>query len=103
MRGFGFNNGYGMMGGGGGLLGFAAMIVIWLVVVAAVVLLIVWLVRTSGHHGAGGHVAGPGAAGPGSPQPPAATHDEAVTIARRRFAAGEISKEQFDEIMKSLG
>jgi uncharacterized membrane protein len=36
--------------------------------------------------------------------PPAATpHDEAVAIARKRFASGEITKEQFDEIVKALG
>jgi uncharacterized membrane protein len=29
-------------------------------------------------------------------------HDEAVAIARRRFASGEITKDQFDELMRSL-
>jgi uncharacterized membrane protein len=34
---------------------------------------------------------------------PQVSHDEAVQVARRRYAAGEISKDQFDEMMKALG
>lgn len=29
-------------------------------------------------------------------------HDEAVAIAKRRLASGEITKDQFDEIMRAL-
>jgi uncharacterized membrane protein len=101
MRGYGPYNGYGMMGGG--WLGALAMLVIGLIVVAVVVLLVVWAVRSSGGHH---HQAGPvvGASGmPATGATPQVSHDEAVQVARRRYAAGEISKDQFDEMMKALG
>ena len=101
MRGREFGYGYGMMGGGG--FGLLLLIAFWLVVIAAVALLIVWAVRSSGHHGAAmGHMPSTGAVPPGA-HSPTPTHDEAVAIARWRFAAGDITKEEFDEIMKSLG
>jgi len=48
--------------------------------------------RSSGH----GHPAAPGGpvAMPG--------HDEAIAIAKRRLAGGEITKDQYDEIMRAL-
>ena len=63
-------------------------------VVAGIVLLIVWAARSS--HGSGGTQV---ASGPSS----AAGHDEAVAIAKRRLATGEITREQYDEIMTALG
>lgn len=98
----GFRNGFygnGMMGGGWGAL---LVGLLWLVIIACIILLIVRLVRHGGHqHGpmmmGGMH---PGDMGM---TPPAPGHDEAVAIARRRFASGEITKEQFDEMMKTLG
>lgn len=88
--GYGFGN---MMGGG--LFGGILMLVFGALVVAGVVLLAVWLVRTASGsgHGAGGTATPVGTAG----------HDEAVAIARRRLASGEIDGEQFDAIMASLG
>lgn len=90
-RGFGY--GYGnMMGGGwfGGLL----FLLFALLICAGIVMLIVWAVRASGSHGASGATPPPtGAVG----------HDEAVAIAKRRLASGEITNEQYDEIMRSLG
>lgn len=85
--GSGFNT---MMNGGwGGVL--------WLLfgalVIAGVVLLVLWAVRASKGHSAG--------TGPTPPQ--AAGHDEAVALARRRLASGEITKEEFDQIMGVLG
>ncbi len=52
-----------------------------------VVFLIVWLAR-----GAAGAYGGP----------PAAGGDEALAIAARRYAAGEITKEQYDEMVRAL-
>ncbi len=52
-----------------------------------VVLLIVWLAR--GGFGAGYR---------GRPE----SRDEALDIAGRRYAAGEITKEQYDEIVRTL-
>lgn len=83
-----YGYGYGMMGGSwiGGLL----MLALWLLVIAGLVMLVVWAVRGGTRH----H--------PQAPTPPQA-HDEAVAIAKRRFASGEITREQFDEIMRGLG
>jgi uncharacterized membrane protein len=99
-RGFFFGNG--MMGGG--WLWAVLMGLLWLAIVLGVIFLIVRLVRRDGH----GH--GPmmmhnmqhGDMGSMTP-PTAAQHDEAVAIARKRFASGEITKEQYDEIVKTLG
>lgn len=94
----GYGRGYGggynsMMGGNwyGGLLFF----LFGALILVGIVLLVIWAVRVSGgSHGAGGgSTSGPGAAG----------HDEAVAIAKRRLASGEITKEQYEEIMRSLG
>lgn len=74
--------------GGLGMLFFGALVVL------GIVLLVVWAARASrGHATAGGHVA----------PAPAARPDEAVTIARTRLASGEITSEQYAEIMKALG
>lgn len=85
----GYGYGYGPMMGGGGWLGLVLMGLFWLIILAGVILLVVWIARSSMHHG------GPSTGAPG--------HDEAVAIARRRLANGEITKDQFDEIMRSLG
>jgi len=59
----------------------------WLVIIGGVVALVVWLVRSSSHRGTGS-----------SPQGP-----DALEIARRRYASGEISKEQFEQLKKDFG
>jgi putative membrane protein len=90
MYGRGLDYGYGVMGGG--WLGLLMMLFFGALVVAGIVLVAVWAVRSSGHGHAGGAAQHPGAVG----------HDEAVSIAKRRFANGEITKDQYDEIMRSL-
>lgn len=89
-RGFGgFNN---MMGGGwyGGILVF----VFGALVLIGIVLLVIWAVRALSDHGTGRGAAPPsGVAG----------HDEAVAIAKRRLASGEIDKAQYEEIVRTLG
>lgn len=88
MRGLGY--GYDMMGGG--WAGGALMLFFGLLILAGIVLIIVWAMRaSSGHHAGAGPVA-----------PGVAAHDEAVAIAKRRFASGEIDKTQYDEIMRGL-
>jgi len=71
--------------------------VLWLLfgalIIAGVVLLVLWAVRSSSGHSAG--------SGPTPPQ--ASGHDEAVAVARRRLASGEITKEEYDQIMGALG
>ncbi len=98
MRGLAFYHGFGGMGGGG--LALLLFGLLKLVFVVAIVVLIVVMVRRMHRRGmvmhGMHHDMMPGAA------PSAPAEDEAVGIARKRFATGEITKEQFDEIMKSL-
>lgn len=86
----GYGSGYGNMMGGGwfGLLG---MLFFGLLVLAGIVALVIWALRSS--HGGAGSASAP---------PSAAAHDEAVALARRRLASGEITKEEYDAIMSSL-
>lgn len=91
MDGYGRGYGFDMMGGGwlAGLL----MLFFAALVVAGIVLLVVWIVRTSASpHGPTGTAAPPGARG----------HDEALAIVKRRYAAGEITKEQYEEMIRTL-
>jgi len=86
--GYGYSN---MMGGGwfGGLL----MLFFFLIVLIGFVLLVIWAIRaSSGHHMASGPTMHPAEAG----------HHEAVAIAKKRLASGEITKEQYDEIIRTL-
>lgn len=84
--------GYGMMGGGGWLI-----LLFGLLVLAGLVLLVIWAVRAlSGHEQTGT------GAPPASQVPPAAAADEAIAIAKRRLASGEITPEQYQEILKTL-
>jgi len=93
MVGRGYGYGYDMMGGYG-WFGALLLFLFGVLVVAGIVLLIIWAVRASAHHPS---------AGGGTPPPDSVGHDEAVAIARRRLASGEITKDQYDEIMRVLG
>lgn len=92
MMGRGYSYGYDMMGGGwlGGLL----MLVFGALVVAGIVLLILWAVKASSSHGSSG-----GSVPPAGP----VGHDEAVAVARRRLASGEITAEEYEQILRALG
>jgi uncharacterized membrane protein len=104
MRGFGlFDGGYGHLGGG-----FFMLLVplFWFLVIAGVLVLIVTLIRRAHapvrdamhvEH-TGGTLPTTTAGTVGLPG-----RDEAVAITRMRLATGEITKDQFDEIMKALG
>jgi len=93
MMGRGYGYGYDMMGGYG-WFGGLLFLLFGALVVAAIVLLIIWAVRASGRHGDSG-TAAPPASGDG--------HDEAVAVAKRRLASGEITPEEYQEIMRALG
>jgi putative membrane protein len=80
-----WHHGYGWMNGFGGTM-WGIGLLFWLVIIAAVVLLVVWAVRSSGRY----------ASTPPSQEP------DALEIARRRYARGEISKEQFEQIKRDL-
>lgn len=83
-QGYGYGTYGNMMGGFGGWL-FALF---GLVMLAGIVLLVVWAVRSMG--------------GSGRQHPTAPPADEACTIAKVRYAKGEITKEQYEEICKAL-
>jgi uncharacterized membrane protein len=85
-QGYGYSGGYGnMMGGyGGWIFGLFGLLIL-----VVIVLLVVWAVRSisgSAHHHA-----------------PLPTADDACTIAKARYAKGKITKEQYEEICKTLG
>jgi putative membrane protein len=63
-----------------------------LLVIAGLVMLVVWLVRTAGHN--------EGRTGAGTPS---SSEDSAIRIARERFARGEISRDEYEEIVRGLG
>ena len=63
--------------------GWIMMLVFWGLLIAGVVILLRLL--------AGRNLLGP------------VSHDSAVEILRRRYAAGEINKEQFEEMKRTLG
>ncbi len=93
MDGYGRGLGYGYDMMGGGWLGGLVMLFFGLLVLAGLVLIVVWAIRALSSHSSS-------ATGPVSPG--GAGHDEALAIAKKRFAGGEITKEQYDEIMRVL-
>lgn len=84
--------GYGYGYGGGSWIGMGFMMLFGLLFLVGVILLIVWLVRSA----AGGGI------GMGGGQYRAGT-ENACDIAKMRYARGEITKEQFEEICRALG
>ncbi|MDO8986920.1 MAG: hypothetical protein Q7V14_01695 [Coriobacteriia bacterium] len=93
----GYGGGYGSSYGGmmgGSWFGGILMLLFGALIVAGIVLLIIWAVRSSS-----GHSAPSGQA----PSMSAAAHDEAIAIAKRRLANGEITAEQYAEIIAALG
>jgi putative membrane protein len=79
--------------GGFGWFGALVVFAIWILFITGLVLLIVWLVRSSNRQQHGGGMQW------GTPR----QEDEAVEIARRRYAAGEITAEQYEEMLRRLG
>jgi putative membrane protein len=89
--------GYGGYNSGGNLLGFGMMVLFGLVLLVGIILLVVWVVRSSRHQSgqSGGDV---------MPRPPMqAPTDDACAIAKVRYAKGEITREQYEEICRTLG
>jgi len=97
-------NGWNMMGGGS-VFAAILMFVFGLMVLVGIVLLIIWAVKASNGHGRdayGQRYAGGPDNRPGPLPPTGPGADEAIAVARRRFAAGEISQEEFTQIMNAL-
>ncbi len=74
---------------GAHIIGGIAMIALWAAIIVGIVVMIVWLVRHRHYTPA---VAGGGAAGVETP----------LDVLKRRFAAGEIEKTEYEEKKKDL-
>jgi uncharacterized membrane protein len=88
--------GYNHMLGGGGL----GMLLFGGLVLLGIILLVVWAAKASHMRRA---VHAYAAAASATPLAPVARVDEATLIARRRLASGEITPEQYTEIVTALG
>jgi putative membrane protein len=86
-RDYGWGHGPGMMGWGFGMgwFGLIMMGVFWILIIVAIIFLIRWLVVSSraGSHGQKGE-------------------ETALEILKKRYAKGEINKEEFEEKKKDL-
>jgi putative membrane protein len=78
MDGFMDNYGYGMMGYGGMFFG----LLFWILIIVVAYLLIKWLVEQNKTHGS--------------------EEKSALEIAKVRYAKGEITEEEFEEIKKRI-
>jgi putative membrane protein len=95
MMGPGMMGGYGGMGGmmgGFGAQGFGfnpwvavLSLVFWALIIAGIAILVVWLVRNAGRAGVS-----------------IGTSDPALELLKTRYAKGEITKEQFEEMRRTL-
>lgn len=110
MGGYGHGyGGYGPLASGGSWFIAGLVLCFWFFIIVGIVLLVVWAVRASSGHGHGhaaGHLQGPAGTATQAEVtqlPPADGQDEAVAIARKRLASGEITPEQYAEIMRHLG
>lgn len=86
-RGYDWGHGPGMMGWGYGMGWFGGIIMIafWIAVIVGIVLLIRWLVISTRSTGQSTH-----------------HEDSALEILKRRYARGEIGKEEFEEKKRDL-
>jgi len=87
-RGYDWGMGSGMMGYGYGMswYGHILMLIFWVAVIVGIIFLIRWLVVSS-HTGGQGATYGA---------------DTALDILRKRYARGEIDKQEFEEKKKDL-
>ena len=84
----GWGMGPGMMGWGYGTgwFGMIIMAAFWIAVIVGIIFLIRWLVLSAGMGGHGGR-----------------TEDSGLDILKKRYARGEIDKEEFEEKKRDLG
>lgn len=67
-----------------GIITFIIAIIVWILFIVLIVIVIMYLLRRL------------------EPQRRAGYREDALEIIKRRFAAGEISKEEFEELKKEL-
>lgn len=80
-----------MMNGWGGMGGSSWLVVLLLIVAAvAVIVAVVFLVR------------GPGGGGTGAGTSEAGAHESPQDVLKRRYAAGEIDREEYDQKLRDL-
>ena len=79
-----------MMGGSWGTGMMLGMALLWLLLLVAVVALVVWVARTVWR------------AGPSAPRGPSAGAEAPMEILRRRYAAGELSREDFERMRREV-
>ena len=86
-RGYDWGHGPGMMGWGYGMgwIGMIIMAVFWIAVIVGIVFLIRWLILSTRAEGHKAH-----------------SENSALEILRKRYARGEINKEEFEEKKKDL-
>lgn len=72
-------------GGGFGGIGMIWMLFFWIIIIVAVVLVIRWAVGSQG----GGSMTGTG-------------HESPLELLKKRYARGEISKEEFEQMKQDL-
>jgi putative membrane protein len=87
-RGEGWGTGPGMMGWGYGMgwFGMIFMALLWIALIVGIICLIRWLFVSTGAKGHG-----------------VTLEDSPLEILKRRYARGEINKEQFEQKKKDLG
>jgi putative membrane protein len=87
-RGYGWGMGPGMIGWGYGMgwLGMIFMIAFWIAVIVGIIFLIRWLVVSTGSKGQR-----------------TSAEESPLEILKRRYARGEIDKEEFEQKKKDLG
>jgi putative membrane protein len=87
-RGYGWGPGSGMMGWGYGMgwFGMILMGLFWVAIIVGIIFLIRWLFISTGTKG---YRAG--------------SEDSALDILKKRYARGEINKEEFEQKKKDLG
>jgi putative membrane protein len=84
---YGWGHGPGMMGWGFGMgwLGLVMMGLFWVLVIVLIIFFIRWLLTSGGSRG-----------------PDSKAEDSAVEILKKRYARGEINREEFEEKKKDL-
>lgn len=75
---------WGLYGGGLGITGIIISSIFTVLIIAGIIILIVWLIKRAGSYGT------------------VRTEGEALEILKKRYARGEITKKEFENIKKDI-